>query len=434
MPASVRAPSEVGLYIHVPFCLRRCPYCDFTIAVTSAPPELPYVDALLAELDARAGELEGLALRTVYLGGGTPGLLGRAAIERLARGLRDRQLNPSDELTVELNPERVSDEQLDAWLALGMTRASIGAQSLQPHVLSTLGRHHTACDVEHLTQRLHARGVRHVSLDLILGTPGATLDDLAADLHGMARLPGVDHLSIYELTWEWRTAFTVARDRGALTAWPDDALVDAFQLAADLAAQHGFTRYEVSSYARPGGRAAHNSAYWTGRPYVGIGPGAHSLRVSPDGAIIERRRNVPGLRHYLAHPAAPAMIESPIVEHMAGDRKAPGTAASDTSAPVSSVPVSGAPDRAPRAPVAERLTPRQHLFERLFTALRCVEGVDLGVLEDDFRVDLSALDPLLISWQARGFGVSGGRRFVPGAHGLLHGDLLAGEVHEALEG
>ena len=278
-------PPPAALYVHLPFCARRCPYCDFATADLSAALEARYLDALEAE--ARARLPAGFAPRTVYLGGGTPAELTTAGIARLVAWLGPLARGAA-EVTLEANPRTLLPRKLRALRAgLGVDRVSLGAQSFQPRLLAALGRVHRPEDVPRAVALARAEGVAQVSLDLMFGAPGQTLAEVDLDLDAALAL-APDHLSVYCLTWEEGTPYALARDRGALrprsAGWEARAYA---RVRARLRAA-GFVHYEVSSFARPGRHARHNTVYWRSLPFVGLGNGAASLL---DGARLTNVRD-----------------------------------------------------------------------------------------------------------------------------------------------
>src|SRR3989475_3031348 len=279
------------LYLHVPFCARRCSYCDFSIAVRKRVPAAEYVDAVLRELDwLRAADpgptARGLignadrGLDTLYLGGGTPSLLPADALATLLTILRDAfHGTPSldaVEVTLEANPEDVTPDNAVAWRRAGVNRVSLGAQSFDDRVLRWMHRSHDAARIGDAVGILRRAGITNVSLDLIFALPAELGRDWARDLdHALALEPS--HLSLYGLTVEQRTPLARWISRGAATA-PDDERYAAEYLQAHLPlATCGYRLYEGSNAARDGWRSRHNAAYWSGQPYVGCGPAAHSF-------------------------------------------------------------------------------------------------------------------------------------------------------------
>jgi oxygen-independent coproporphyrinogen-3 oxidase len=284
------------LYAHVPFCAHRCGYCDFTTVTGHDERHAAYVDALGIELAARGGVLADPP-ETVYLGGGTPSRLGPDLLGRLLDGLP----RATGETTVECNPEDV-DDALAAMLAARGCRVSLGAQTFARPLLEVLERRTTPDGVRDAVGRLRAAGVPSLSLDLIYGIPGQSEADLARDLAVLEEL-APDHVSAYELEAKPGTRFTV--HHGGALAEQAERLERHMDLVIDLLEAAGYDWYEVASFARgPAHRAVHNTAYWRGRDYLGLGIGAVSTLAG------ERRTNGPKLAAYLADPAgAPAALE-----------------------------------------------------------------------------------------------------------------------------
>ena len=267
------------LYIHVPFCARRCSYCDFAIAVRREVPSRRFVDQLLLEWRA-AGDRQDIPaaapLATVYLGGGTPSLLDPVQLARLLAALRaERPWAPGAEVTLEANPDDVTPAAAAAWVSAGINRVSLGVQSFDPSVLTWMHRTHAAAQVPGAVRTLRGAGITSLSLDLIYALPEALGRDWDADLdQALALAP--EHLSLYGLTVESRTPLGRWVDRGAALPSPEERYAAEFLAARARLTAAGFHHYEVSNYARPGREAVHNSAYWRRSPYLGLGPSAHS--------------------------------------------------------------------------------------------------------------------------------------------------------------
>ena len=279
------------VYVHVPFCARRCSYCDFAIAVRRNVPVDDYVTALSRELDVRVGGEPTAALDTVYLGGGTPSRLGAAGVTRVLDLLRARfSLAPGAEVTIEANPEDVSPEAARDWLTARVTRVSLGVQSFNDDVLRWMHRTHDAAQAVAAATALRDAGLDDWSLDLIFALPPEVERSWSDDL-GRAIDLGPAHISCYGLTVEPHTPLLRWRERGQVHE-ADEERYEAEFLEADRRLNDaGFAHYEVSNYARPGRTARHNAAYWRRVPYLGFGPSAHSF----DGAT--RRWNE---REYVA--------------------------------------------------------------------------------------------------------------------------------------
>ncbi len=251
-------------------------YCDFSIAVRSPVPSELFVKTVCTERDARAAQepWESAQLETLYLGGGTPSLLAPRSlallVERLAPGRGE-----GAEITLEANPDDVSSESAAAWVAAGVNRVSLGAQSFEPRVLEWMHRTHAADASGRAVEVLRAAGVESVSLDLIFALPEALERDFEAELERALELEP-DHLSVYGLTTEPGTAWGRWVAGGSSRPAPDERYAEEFLRTHELLTAAGFDHYEISNYARPGRRSRHNGVYWQGRPYVGLGPSAHS--------------------------------------------------------------------------------------------------------------------------------------------------------------
>ena len=275
------------LYVHVPFCARRCSYCDFSIAVRARVPVDEYVTALRSELDLRFPRGgDPWTLDTLYFGGGTPSRLGGAGLARAAATILERAtLAPGAEVTAEANPEDVTPDAVAAWRAAGIGRLSLGSQSFDPRVLQWMHRVHDPEAVRRAVRVARDGGIASISLDLIFALPTALERDWRADIeHTLALAP--DHVSLYGLTVEPHTPLGRWRDRGEADEAPEERYESEFLEAHERLTAAGFEHYEVSNNALPGRRARHHSSYWTGAAYGGVGPSAHEF----DGSV--RRWNV----------------------------------------------------------------------------------------------------------------------------------------------
>ena len=306
------------IYVHVPFCARRCAYCDFAIAVRAHVPVDEYVDALERELTVRLGTAPAPDARppidTLYFGGGTPSRLGGAGVARAAETLsRWFAWDDAAEVTLEVNPDDVTPDAARAWRAAGVTRASIGSQTFDPAALAWMRRGHSAEQVERAVADLRASGIDELSLDLIFALPDAVTRDWPADL-GRALALAPTHLSLYGLTVEPGTPLGRWTARGDVREADEDRYADEFTAAHALLTAAGYEHYEVSNFARPGRRARHNSAYWRGVPYLGLGPSAHGF----DGR--RRRWNASAYAEWVRAVAAGR-------DPMAGDEPIDGDAA-----------------------------------------------------------------------------------------------------------
>jgi oxygen-independent coproporphyrinogen-3 oxidase len=308
---------QSGLYVHVPFCARACPYCDFDFEVGRDPARVQaWLDGLERERVSRKAELERIEFDTVYLGGGTPSVLTPTQLRQLSGWLRalgvDPARGPLREFTVELNPEHGSAEWLDTIAELGVDRVSLGVQSLVPEGLRALGRVHDAAQARACVQACVARGLR-TSADLIVGWPGHSDAALLAELDELLDA-GVEHLSIYALTIEPDTPWPKLVRRGLRVLPDEDEQAERLITAERHLSARGLVHYEVASYARPGAEALHNGKYWQFLDVIGFGPSAASVRHGR--GVVERRVNVRGLAAWL-EPAA-----LPETERLEGERAA----------------------------------------------------------------------------------------------------------------
>ncbi len=341
-------PSPLGIYIHVPFCGRKCPYCDF-YSTTDFSRLDPFREALTREIHRRAQP--GRLVDTIYFGGGTPSAVPAALITGTLAALHTAfAVNPRAEITVEVNPESASPEKLAAYRRAGINRLSIGAQSFSDANLRLLGRRHSAADAAAACENARAAGFENLSLDLIYGIPGQDEAGWRDDLEAAVAL-APQHLSCYTLTFEPHTVFHQQAAKRRIHPLPEGKVHDLFLLTGDFLAVHGYLRYEVSNFARRDpydGRPAvsrHNSRYWTFAPYLGFGPAAHSFIGST------RSWNVRSVRRYC--------------EKIAVD----GTA------------VAG----------REELSAAQQMTEALYLGLRTSAGIDIAAFNRRFDVNFAAL-------------------------------------------
>ncbi len=273
---------DLSVYVHVPFCRTRCGYCDFN---TYTPSELPgmsgtdYLSAALAEIDLARRVLGDRVppISSVFFGGGTPTMLPAGDLARVLGAIRESfNLRDDAEVTTEANPDTVDPAYFAALLEAGFTRISLGMQSVVPHVLATLDRVHTPRRGLDAARWAREAGFGHVSLDLIYGTPGESMDDWRASLEAVAQTP-VDHVSAYSLIVEEGTRMALKVRRGELPMPDDDELADKYLVAEEYLAAQGFANYETSNWARDAsGQCRHNLHYWRGDNWWGIGPGSHS--------------------------------------------------------------------------------------------------------------------------------------------------------------
>jgi putative oxygen-independent coproporphyrinogen III oxidase len=268
-----------GVYVHVPFCLTRCGYCDFN---TYTPAELGGVNpdawlrVLRSELELAAARLGAPTVQTVFVGGGTPSLLGGERLAAVLDAVRDNfELASDAEVSTEANPESTWAEMFAELRSAGYNRISLGMQSVAPRVLATLDRVHSPGRAVAAAGEALAAGFEHVNLDLIYGTPGESDDDVLRSVDAAVDA-GVDHVSAYALVVEDGTALARRVRRGEIPAPDDDVLAHRYELVDQLLHSAGFEWYEVSNWSRPGGQCRHNLGYWEGGQWFGAGPGAHS--------------------------------------------------------------------------------------------------------------------------------------------------------------
>ncbi len=388
---------SVGAYLHVPFCTKRCGYCSFNTAPDSPGAVARFLPALLGEMDivARAPWAGAIDLRSVFLGGGTPSLLPAEAMAEILEHLRARfGVEAAAEITVECNPESVSFERLAGYRRAGVTRISLGVQSLDDRILPTLDRLHTAAQAREAFDAARAAGFEDVSVDLIYGLPGLDLETWEETVRGaLGWAP--DHLSAYALTLDegslWNAAASAGRAAGRRGAGasespvllpPEETVTAQYSRLVQLAAEAGFEHYEVSNYARPGHRSAHNQIYWHAEEYLGLGPGACGFL----GDV--RYGNVKPVERYRAMVAA-------------------GDAPVDTH---------------------ETLTPRQRLAERLILGLRLGDGIPSAWLEERVALAPARLPATLEAWRERGLLAESDGRVRLTETGFLLSDALFVEL------
>lgn len=280
------------LYVHVPFCARRCVYCDFAIAVRRDVPVAEYLDSLRLEIESKRTARE--LLDSVYLGGGTPSRLGARGIASAMDLVRDHfDVGGETEVTIEVNPDDVDVAHAVAWRAAGVNRISLGIQSFDDSILEWMHRIHDASGAVNAFSTLRNAGFENISIDLIFALPDSLHRSWESDLDKAIQLQP-DHISLYGLTIEHSTPLGRWSDRGSIAAADEEIYAAEFLMADSMMSDAGFDHYEVSNFAKPGRRSRHNSAYWSGASYLGIGPSAHSY----DGAV--RSWNVPHYAEWVA--------------------------------------------------------------------------------------------------------------------------------------
>ncbi len=282
-----------GVYVHIPFCASRCSYCDFFSTLRLDEVGHDYVEALIAEARLRKAELNGKPVKTLYMGGGTPSQLPLPLLARLIDGLKATlDLNAVEELTLEANPDDVTPEWSAAVRALGVNRVSMGVQSFQDAVLRLVGRRHTARQAIDAVASLRHAGIDNISIDLIYGLPGQTLETWAESVRQAVDLRP-QHISAYGLTYEPGTRLWQQRECGEVVEASEDQYLDMYRILVGLLRVAGYEHYEISNFALPGYRSRHNSSYWNETPYLGLGAAAHSY----DGTM--RRSNPADLCGYI---------------------------------------------------------------------------------------------------------------------------------------
>jgi oxygen-independent coproporphyrinogen-3 oxidase len=300
----------LALYAHFPWCVQKCPYCDFnSYTLRDELPEQRYVDVLLRDLDAQLADLDVRPLTSIFLGGGTPSLFAPAAIGRVIEHARTRMGFAGDaEVTLEANPGTIERGRFAEYRAAGVTRVSLGAQSFDERQLKLLGRIHSADETRRAAEELHAAGLANFNLDLMYALPGQTAEEAQADLRSALALNPA-HLSQYHLTIEPGTQFAAAPP-----VQPADEIVDdMLERCLQLLEEDGFEQYEVSGYARVGAKCAHNLNYWTFGDYLGIGAGAHGkISFAGTGVAVRTQQTREPRRYLAADPAA--LIRKPITQ------------------------------------------------------------------------------------------------------------------------
>lgn len=330
---------NISLYFHLPFCRRKCPYCHFFVVPYSPTAQTALLNALRKEWCLYQSFIQNRTIVSVYFGGGTPYLMGPEAIREILSWI---QAPTTAEITLEANPEDVSQESLSAYAAAGINRISLGVQSLDDETLKILGRHHTAQEAEMAVLKVREAGISNISIDLMYEIPSQRYDGWIKTVKQAINLP-ITHLSLYNLTFEPQTLFFKKRSSLLpLLPSPDESLK--MLTSAVEIVEKKLPRYEISAFAIPGYESRHNSGYWEGRPFLGFGPSAFSYWEG------KRYRNISHLKKYcdaLERGAFPVDFE-------------------------------------------ERLTPLASLHERLAVRLRMLKGVSMA----DYPVDQSLYQKL----------------------------------------
>ena len=380
------------LYIHFPWCVKKCPYCDFNSHEHAdgidAIPEAAYVDALVADLDHVVPQVWGRRVHAVFIGGGTPSLMSPSGLDRLMSEVRARLVLEADaEITLEANPGTVEAERFAAYRALGINRLSLGIQSFDDRFLKALGRIHDGDEAKRAVE-IAQRSFDNINLDLMYALPNQTAEDAARDV-ATARSFGPPHLSLYQLTLEPNTYFAKYPPR-----LPDEDVAEAIEDAiASEVGRGGWKRYEVSAYAQPGRASRHNLNYWNFGDYIGIGAGAHAKLSFPDRIVRQTR-----VRNPTAYLDRAARAMPPFDEHVVDAKSLP--------------------------------------FEFMLNAMRLVDGVPVRRFQERTGVSLTAIEPQLSEAEAKGLMGRDAFRFWPTPMGLcflndLQSLFLPSHEHEA---
>ncbi|MBI2357520.1 MAG: radical SAM family heme chaperone HemW [Deltaproteobacteria bacterium] len=294
-----------SLYLHIPYCVRKCPYCDFNVQVVRKIPEPEYTQALARELKlhAQSDFWRGRSLLSIFFGGGTPSVFTPGSIGGILETIVSFfRFEPDIEISLEANPDREDSKHFPGYRSRGVNRLSLGAQSFQPHLLQFLGRLHTAEDTRDALRAIRRAGFENFSLDLIYGSPGQSLADLRSDLQEALNFTP-PHVSAYNLTIEEKTVFHRLYREGKIVPLSEEEEIAMAGLVEAELAGAGLERYEISNYARPGRDSKHNVNYWQGGDYLGVGAGAHSYkRLSDVGG--QRWHNEKHPRRYMERIAA----------------------------------------------------------------------------------------------------------------------------------
>ncbi len=375
-------PERGGLYIHIAYCRKKCIYCDFFSAGDRIADWHSYVDALCSEFNERIKELA-CPLRTVYIGGGTPSLMPSDEFLRLCDVLSP-YIAEVEEFTIEVNPDDVCEEKLESWKRAGVNRISIGIQSFDDDVLKALGRRHDAATARYAYKCI-GQYFDNISIDLMFGLPGQTIDMWKRDLQeAIAMSP--KHISAYSLMYEEGTALTIMRDHGRLEEASDDVSEKMFLILIDELKKAGYDHYETSNFALPGFRSIHNSSYWLQKPYLGLGPSAHSY----DGYLTRKanRSDIKGFIDYWTKPTQEIKNCAPFYN-------------------------------------SEILSREELIEEYIMTRMRTCEGIPLEDFKD--RFGKKALENLLLRskrWQDDKFIVNNGKSISLSESSILISDKI----------
>ena len=283
-----------GIYIHVPFCQKRCIYCDFYSTTFGLEWKRSYVSALRREMLLRRSEIDPSRVPSLYIGGGTPSQLPLSLLLEMFQAITETfTLADEAEVTIEVNPDDVTPQLIDALRQTPVNRISMGVQTFSDDLLRFLNRRHTSAQALQAVELFREAGYKNISLDLIYGLPGQTFEDWVCDVQQLLALD-VPHLSAYALSYEEGTPLYKMLQEGSVSEVPEELSWQMYEYLMDETAAAGYEHYEISNFARPGMHARHNCSYWNGSPYLGLGPGAHSY----DGNSV-RRSNETSLKNYV---------------------------------------------------------------------------------------------------------------------------------------
>lgn len=282
----------MGVYVHIPFCRSKCFYCGF-YSVASPLLQDEFVGALCREVELRKDYLPVTEQDTLYIGGGTPSYLEAAGLEKIIRTLESvYEFTDDAERTIEMNPEDITDERLEAIRRMGFNRLSIGVQSFDDHILKRINRVHSAETARQAVLLAAKAGFENIGIDLIIGLPGQEMKDIEHDLDVVNDL-SLSHISVYILSIDSNSVYQKLTEKGRFLPEEDDILASKYQYVSDALKSIGFEHYEISNFARENKYSRHNTAYWQQKPYIGLGPSAHSY----DGS--SRQWNIANLKNYI---------------------------------------------------------------------------------------------------------------------------------------
>lgn len=371
-----------SLYVHIPFCMKKCIYCDFLSVAYDEALAMDYINAVLKELELRRDT--GEVLKTVYIGGGTPTTIPTPALIRLLKTIRDVfGITPDAELTIEANPGTVTREMLSALSGSGITRLSMGVQSFNDKELKLLGRIHDFSEaLKSIAAARHA-GITNLSMDLIYGIPGQTLQSWTQTVSKAIEI-SPQHISSYELTPEKDTPLHELISTGNLEKPDEDTIIMMYSYATDRLGEAGYSHYEISNYAKPGFQCIHNLNYWNRGQYLGIGAGAHSF-------IADRRiRNTGDIRTYMEQVTQGDLPEAEVIEISCEDA----------------------------------------IKESIFLGLRKTEGLDINEFREDLNVDILKISDRLIQ---EGLLTSDGTHVTLTRKGIVVSNTVITELFSLLE-